>query len=186
VRGISALMGADHAADVAAALAFNERNITPPWMCSRSRPRRWRNRALARVFPHSIKTYVEIPIENDPRELVSALASEAARQMRTGGVVPGRVRKPSTWRVSSTRATPPMLGSRPRRPSSAAQRHGLSYGPTPRGVMPVSQCVSRAFPLQWLTGRDTIDLLEATTLDGVTMDDEKLAWREYVVTRNEV
>jgi hypothetical protein len=67
--------------------------------------------------------------------------------------------------------------------------HGLTYeSDAPRDVMHgfLNVFLAAAFHYNGLTGRDTIDLLNATTLDGVTMDDEKLAWREYVVTRNEV
>jgi hypothetical protein len=46
--------------------------------------------------------------------------------------------------------------------------------------------LAAVFHYNGLTGRDTVDLLGASSLDDVVMDDEKIAWREYVVTLNEV
>ena len=51
--------------------------------------------ALARVVPQGIRTYVEIPIEDDPHELVAALAAAKLRaKMRTGGTAPGSIPPP--------------------------------------------------------------------------------------------
>ena len=59
---------------------------------------------------------------------------------------------------------------------------------SPRAVMHgfLNVFLAAVFHHNGLTERDTIDLLNARTLDDVVMDDETFAWREYVVTVNEV
>jgi hypothetical protein len=190
---LSALMGTNHAADVAAALAFNEAKHHASVDVFEAKASTVEEiRAIARVVPHSIKTYVEIPIENDPRELVGALAATKLRaKMRTGGVVPGSI-PPAEHVARFIRACyAANVGFKATAGLHHPLRseHGLSYeSDAPRDVMHgfLNVFLAAAFHYNGLTSRDTIDLLEATTLDGVTMDDEKLAWREYVVTRNEV
>jgi len=190
---LSALMGADHAADVAAALAFNEARhhaVVDVFEVKASTVEEIK--AIARVVPHGIKTYVEIPIENDPRELIGALASEKLRaKMRTGGVVPGSI--PATEHVArfirACYAANVGFKATAGLHHPLRSEHGLSYeADAPRDVMHgfLNVFLTAAFHYNGLTARDTVDLLNATTLDGITMDDEKLAWREYVVTRNEV
>ena len=190
---LSALMGADLKADVAAALAFNEaRHHASVDVFEVKASTAEEIRAIARVVPHSIKTYVEIPVEDDPRELIAALASEKLRaKMRTGGVTPGTI--PATEHVArfirACYAANVGFKATAGLHHPLRSEHGLSYeADAPRDVMHgfLNVFLAAAFHYNGLTSRDTIDLLEATTLDGITMDDEKLAWREYVVTRNEV
>ncbi len=190
---LSALLGANLAGDVAAALAFNEKKHHASVDVFEVKATTVEEiRAIARAVPQGIKTYVEIPIENDPRELVSALAAEKLRgKMRTGGVAPGSI--PSADHIARfIRACyAANVGFKATAGLHHALRseHGLTYEPdAPRDFMHgfLNVFLAAAFHYNGLTGRDTLDLLNATTLDGIVMDDEKIAWREYVVTRNEL
>ncbi|HET6463953.1 MAG TPA: hypothetical protein VFH33_09150 [Candidatus Krumholzibacteria bacterium] len=190
---VSALMGTNHAADVAAALAFNEAKHHAAVDVFEVKASTVEEiGAIARVVPPGIKTYVEIPIENDPRELITALAATKLRaKMRTGGVTPGSI--PQTEHVArfirACYAANVGFKATAGLHHPLRSEHGLSYeADAPRDVMHgfLNVFLAAAFHYNGLTSRDTIDLLNATTLDGVTMDDDKLAWREYVVTRNEV
>ena len=190
---LSALMSANHAADVSATLAFNEAKhhaMVDVFEVKASTVEEIR--AIARVVPQTIKTYVEIPIEKDPGELVTALAGVKLRaKMRTGGTVPGSI--PPTEQVArfmrASYAANVAFKATAGLHHPLRSEHGLSYEPdAPRGVMHgfLNVFLAAAFHYNGLTQRDAVDLLDATTLDGVVMDDDKIAWREYVVTRNEV
>lgn len=190
---LSALMSTNHAADVAAALAFNEAKHQAAVDVFEVKASTVEEiRALARVVPASIKTYVEIPIEKDPRELVAALAATKLRaKMRTGGVTPASIPKTEDVARFIRACYAANVGFKATAGLHHPLRseHFLSYEPdAPRDVMHgfLNVFLAAAFHYNGLTSRDTIDLLNATTLEGVTMDDEKLAWREYVVTRNEL
>ncbi|HKW14407.1 MAG TPA: hypothetical protein VJS69_07980 [Candidatus Krumholzibacteria bacterium] len=190
---LSALMSANHAADVAATLAFNEAKhhaMVDVFEVKASTVEEIR--AIARVVPQTIKTYVEIPIEKDPRELIMALAEVKLRaKMRTGGTVPGSI--PPTEHVArfmrACYAANVAFKATAGLHHPLRSEHGLSYETdAPRGVMHgfLNVFLAAAFHYNGLTQRDAVELLNATTLDGVVMDDDKMSWREYVVTRNEV
>jgi hypothetical protein len=190
---LSALMGSDPASDVAAALAFNEAKhhaMVDVFEVKASTADEIRK--IANVVPHSIKTYVEIPIDNDPRELITALAAEKLRaKMRTGGATPESI--PSAEHVArfirACYAANVAFKATAGLHHPLRSEHGLTYQPdAPRAVMHgfLNVFLAAAFHYNGLTARDTVELLNQSTLDGVVMDDEKIAWRDYVVTRNEV
>jgi hypothetical protein len=190
---LSALMGTDHVADVATALAFNEaRHHALVDVFEVKVKTADEIRAIARVVPQSFKTYVEIPIEDDPGDLVASLAAVKLRaKMRTGGVALGSI--PPTEHVArfirACYAANVGFKATAGLHHPLRSEHGLSYeAGAPRGVMHgfLNVFLTAAFHYNGLTQRDAIDLLNLTTLDGVIMDDEKAAWRDYVVTRNEV
>jgi hypothetical protein len=190
---LSALVGADHAADVAAALAFNAAKhhaVVDAFEVRASSPDEIR--AIAGVVPPSVKTYVEIPIEDDPRELVSTLAAVKLRaKMRTGGVVPGSI-PPAEHVARFIRACySANVGFKATAGLHHPLRgeHGLTYeSGAPRGVMHgfLNVFLAAAFHYNGLTQRDALDLLNATSLDGIEMNDDTINWREYVVTRDEI
>jgi hypothetical protein len=190
---LAALAGANVAGDVTALLAFNEAKHHANIDVLEVKASTVDDiRAIARAVPHTIKTYVEIPIEHDPRGLVAALAAEKLRaKMRTGGVTPGSI--PSAEHVArfirACYAANVAFKATAGLHHPLRSQHGLSYEPdAPRDVMHGFLNVFLAATLHYngLTARDTIELLNQTTLNDVVMDDEKIVWREYVVTRNEV
>jgi hypothetical protein len=190
---LSALMGADHTADVAAALAFNDaRHHATVDVFEVKASTTDEIRAVARVVPRNIKTYVEIPIENDPRDLVVALAAVKLRaKMRTGGVVPGSI--PPTEHVArfirACYAANVGFKATAGLHHPLRSEHGLSYeADAPRAVMHgfLNVFLTAAFHYNGLTQRDAVDLLNATSLGGIEMNDDTMKWREYVVTRDEI
>ena len=143
---------------------------------------------IARIVPRAMKTYVEIPVAPDPRELVGAIAAMKLRaKIRTGGVTPDAF--PTVGQVAAfLRAC--YAASVPFK-ATAGLHHpvraecALTYAPDPpRGVMHgfLNVFLAAAFHYNGLTIRDTRDLLVATRLDDVVMDDERISWREYVVS----
>lgn len=190
---MSALMGADHASDVAAVLAFNQaKHHAMVDVFEVKAQTADEIRALARVVPQNIKAYVEIPIENDPRDLISALAAVKLRaKMRTGGTVPGSI--PATEHVArfmrACYAANVGFKATAGLHHPLRSEHGLTYETdAPRGVMHgfMNVFLTAAFHYNGLTQRDAIDLLNATSLDGIEMNDDTMRWREYVVTRDEI
>lgn len=190
---LSALVGEDAAGDVAAVLAFNQAkhqaSVDALEVKAGSADQ---IRDLARVVPPAMKTYVEIPIEDDPRSLIEALAAARLRaKVRTGGVVPEAI--PAVDQVARflracyTAGVPFKATAGLHHPVRA--EYALTYDPeSPRATMHgfLNVFLASVFHYNGLTHRDTIDLLEAQALDDVVMDDEKIAWREYVVTVAEI
>jgi hypothetical protein len=103
--------------------------------------------------------------------------------MRTGGVV--SVHFPPSTHVSSAAAPMGFKATAGLHHRCAASMACPTKQNAPRGVMhgPLN-VFHRRIPLHGLT-RD-IDLLNATSLDGIELNDETIKWREYVVTRDEI
>jgi hypothetical protein len=149
-------------------------------------------RAIARVAPREMKTYVEIPVAEDPRALVDAIAAVKLRaKIRTGGVTPEAI--PSVEQVGAFMRACYAAGVGFK--ATAGLHHALraeralTYAPdAPRGVMHgfLNVFLAAAFQYNGLTIRDAHALLAAGTLDGVEINDDRLAWREYVVTLAEL
>jgi hypothetical protein len=190
---ISALLGEDVRGDVAAAAAFNaggsgaivdalELKATTVDAVS----------SIAALVPRDMKVYVEIPVDSDPRERVAAIAAAKLRaKIRTGGVVAGAIppveHVARFLRACYAAGVPFKATAGLHHPLRAEQDLTREKAP-PRAVMHGFLNVFLAAVLHYngLTEGDTIDLLELVRLDGVGMDDEKIAWREYVVTVGEV
>jgi hypothetical protein len=149
-------------------------------------------RAIARVAPREMKTYVEIPVAEDPRALVDAIAAVKLRaKIRTGGVTPEAI--PGVEQVAAFMRACYAAGVGFK--ATAGLHHALraeralTYAPdAPRGVMHgfLNVFLTAAFQYNGLTIRDAHALLAAGTLDGVEINDDRLAWREYVVTLAEL
>lgn len=147
---------------------------------------------IARVVPREMKTYVEIPIAEDPRALVEAIAASKLRaKIRTGGVTPGAF--PSIEQVAGFLRACYSTGVAFK--ATAGLHHplraeqALTYAPdAARGVMHgfLNVFLAAAFHYNGLTIRDAHALLATERLDGIEFTDERLAWREYVVTLAEL
>lgn len=190
---VSALVGENINSDVATAVTFNagaSHALVDALEVKASSPDAIR--AIARVVPREMKTYVEIPMTEDPRVLVETIAASKLRaKIRTGGVTPGAF--PPIEQVAGFLRACYSTGVAFK--ATAGLHHplraerALTYAPdAPRGVMHgfLNVFLAAAFHYNGLTIRDAIELLNATALDGIAIDDEKIAWREYVVTRDEV
>jgi hypothetical protein len=149
-------------------------------------------RAIARVAPREMKTYVEIPVAEDPRTLVDAIASVKLRaKIRTGGVTPEAFPTVEQVAVFMRACYAAGVGFK----ATAGLHHALraeralTYAPDAlRGVMHgfLNVFLVAAFQYNGLTIRDAHALLAARGLDGVEISDDRLAWREYVVTLAEL
>ncbi len=186
---VSALLGDDPGVDVATVIAFN--GAKHPAMIDALEVKAASTSAIrdvARVVPQGMKTYVEIPIEEDPRELIAALAESRLRaKVRTGGVVPQAI--PSVEHVERflrgcyAAGVPFKATAGLHHP--VCHEQALTYeADSPRAVMHgfLNVFLTAVFHYNGLTIQDAVDLLRAEALDDVVMDDEKVAWREYVVT----
>lgn len=190
---ISALVGERINDDVATAVTFNagaSNALVDALEVKASSPEAIR--AIARVAPREMKTYVEIPVVEDPRTLVDVIAWVKLRaKIRTGGVVPEAF--PSVEQVAAFMRACYAAGVGFK--ATAGLHHALraeralTYAPgAPRGVMHgfLNVFLAAAFQYNGLTIRDASALLAAGTLDGVEISDDRLAWREYVVTLAEL
>jgi hypothetical protein len=190
---VSALMGEDTAAGVANVAAFNaakHQATIDALEVKAASPGAIRD--LAAVVPPGMKAYVEIPIAADPRELIAALAQARLRaKIRTGGVTPDAIPAVEPvarfLRACYAAGVPFKATAGLHHPVRADQ--ALTYEvDSPRAVMHgfLNVFLAAVFHHNGLTGPDAIDLLNAQQLDDVVMDDEKIAWREYVVTAGEI
>jgi hypothetical protein len=147
---------------------------------------------IARAVPREMRTYVEIPVADDPRELIAAIAAHKLRaKIRTGGVVPeafppaehvARFIRECYAVSAGFKATAGL--HHPLRSERA-----LTYQKdSPRGVMHGFLNVFLTAVLQYngLTRADALAILEAESLAGFTFDDDGIAWKDYRVTLGEV
>jgi hypothetical protein len=148
-------------------------------------------REIARVAPREMKTYMEIPVAEDPRVLVEAIAAAKLRaKIRTGGVTPGAfptVEQVAGFLRACYAASVPFKATAGLHHALRAER-ALTYAPdAPRGMMHgfLNVFLAAAFHYNGLTIRDTHVLL-AGGLNGVEINDEHLAWRDYVVSLAEL
>ncbi len=134
---LSVLLGADFAGELHALGEFNCRHaaagapaLSADVVEARADSVEAVDRLLAAV-PRWAQTYVEIPLDRDPAPLVAAIARRGGRaKMRTGGVTPGRSRRPKPSPASSAPAARPAWRSR--RPPGCTIRSAPSIvSPTP-------------------------------------------------------
>lgn len=190
---LSALVGEDVARDIAAVHAFNGGGHGATVDALEVRAASVDAiRRIAQVAPREMKTYVEIPVADDPRHLLAAIAASKLRaKIRTGGVTaeafpsPEEVARFLRACYSAGAAFKATAGLH----HAVRGEHALTYEPgAPRAMMHgfLNVFLAAAFHYNGLTGRDTLDLLTAAFFDDVVMDDGRLAWREYVVTSTEL
>jgi hypothetical protein len=190
---LSVLVGDDAARDAEAITAFNaarHQGSIDALEIKASTPDQIR--AIARTVPQGMKAYVEIPGDPDPQPLIAALAETRLRaKIRTGGVTPDAIPPVETvarfLRACYAAGVPFKATAGLHHPVRHEQ--DLTYEPrSPRAVMHgfLNVFLTAVLHHNGLTARDAVDLLGAQQLDDVVMDDEKIAWREYVVTTSEV
>jgi hypothetical protein len=149
-------------------------------------------RAVAARAPREMKTYVEIPSSADPRDLVVAIAAAKLRaKIRTGGVTAAAI--PPVEDVARFLRACYSAGAAFKATAglhhAVRGEHALTYEPgAPRAVMHgfLNVFLAAAFHYNGLTVRDTTDLLTAGSFDDVVFADDRLAWRDYVVTLTEL
>ena len=148
--------------------------------------------SIAAAIPRDIKTYVEIPVADDPRELIAAIAAKKLRaKIRTGGIVPeafppaehvARFIRECYAASAGFKATAGL--HHPLRSARA-----LTYEPNgPRGVMHgfLNVFLAAAVQFNGLTRSDALELLAAETLAGVDFGEDGAAWKDYRVTLGEI
>lgn len=190
---VSALVGGDVAGDIAAVRAFNAgghgANVGALEVKADTVDA---VRGIAAAVPREMKTYIEIPVSGDPRALLSAIAASKLRaKIRTGGVTAAAfppVEDVARFLRSCYSAGAPFKATAGLHHAVRGE-YALTYEPgAPRAVMHgfLNVFLAAAFHYNGLTGRDTLDLLTAESFDDIVMDDDRLAWREYVVTIHEL
>jgi len=190
---LSALVGEDLGGDVAKINSFNAAlrgGIVDAVEIKASRVDEIER--IASTVPRDIKTYVEIPVNDDPRGLIAAIAANKLRaKVRTGGVVPSAfppaehiarfIRECYTVGVGF-KATAGL--HHPLRSERA-----LTYEKdAPRGIMHgfLNVFLAAVFQYNGLTRADALEILQAETLAGVDFDDDGVAWKDYRVTIGEI
>ncbi len=190
---LSALVGEDVAGDAKRLESFNaasrglwvdaiEVKATTPAAVAR----------IAATIPREIKSYVEIPVADDPHELLRAIAERKLRaKIRTGGVVADVF--PSAEQVARFVRECYTVGAAFK--ATAGLHHplrserALTYAPdSPRGTMHgfLNVFLAAAFQYNGLTRADALAMLQATSLDGVSFGVDALEWKDYRVTLAEI
>lgn len=190
---VSALAGDDFAADVARVAAFNARNAGAVVDALETKAGEVAAiRAIAAATPPGLRVYVEIPVAEDPRALVGAIAEAKLRaKVRTGGVTPGAI--PTAEHVArflrccyaaaaGFKATAGL-----HHPLRAMQPLTYEVG-APREVMHgfLNVFLTAVFLHNGMTIADANAFMHRGAVDDVTFGDDHLAWREYRVSRDEI
>ena len=190
---LSALVGEDLDGDVARIASFNHSGRGAVVDAVEIKASRAEDIVrIAETIPRDIKTYVEIPVAEDPRPLIAAIAAHKLRaKVRTGGVVPeafppvehvARFIRECYAVSAGFKATAGL--HHPLRSTRA-----LTYAPdSPRGTMHgfLNVFLAAVFQYNGLTRGDALEILQAESLAGVTFNDDGIAWKDYVVTLGEV
>ncbi len=190
---LSALVGDDVAGDAERIVAFNrsgramlvdaaEVKATGPDAIARA--------ALA--LPRDIKTYVEVPLDGELRVSIAAIAGNKLRaKVRTGGVVPDAI--PSLEQLAQFLRECYAMGVPFK--ATAGLHHplrserALTYAPdSPRATMHgfLSVFLTAAFQYNGLTRADALERLALPSLDGVSLHDHVIEWKDYYVTLQEI
>lgn len=190
---VSALVGEDVTGDIARIGAFNAsgRGATVDAIeVKAAKPD-----AIARVaaaLPPGMRAYVEIPVAEDPRPLVGAIAGSKLRaKIRTGGVTADAL--PPVDHVArfirACYATGTAFKATAGLHHPVRSEQALTYAPdAPRGTMHgfLNVFLASAFLHNGLTGRDAEELIGREALDDVVFGDDALTWRDYRLTTDEL
>jgi hypothetical protein len=140
---------------------------------------------LARLIPDNLTSYFEIPINDDPTELISALASvEGRAKLRTGGVTADAF--PSTaaiarfLRACAEADVPFKASAGLHHPLRAEQR--LTYeADSASAVMHgfLNVFLAAGFAQFGLEESELVEILEARDLSAFTFDNGGVCWRDY-------
>jgi hypothetical protein len=196
---LSALIGTDLTGDLAAIAAFNRNASTARNEAS------WARKAIVDVLemktggveaiqaamaeiPASLTPYFEIPIQDDPALLISALARTGGRaKVRTGGVTSDSFPSPSTlarFIAACARAGVPFKATAGlHHPVRSARR--LTHEPeSARAVMHgfVNVFLAAAFSLIGMDPETLTRLLQEEALQAFSFRDEEASWRVHRLT----
>jgi hypothetical protein len=190
---VSALVGDDVAGDVARIGAFNaaDRGAVVDAIEVKASSTDAIGRIAAASTP-GLRAYVEIPVADDPRPLVGAIAASKLRaKIRTGGVVPGAFPSAShvTRFVRACYATGTGFKATAGLHHPVRSTQPLTYAPeAPRGVMHgfLNVFLTAVFHYNGLTIRDADELMEREAFDDIEFSGDTLAWRDYRLSRDEL
>lgn len=190
---LSALVGEDVGGDVARIHAFNAASRGA--LVDAAEVKASTADAIAHIaatIPREIKTYVEIPVADDPRALIGAVAEHKLRaKIRTGGVVPDAF--PPVEHIARFIRECYTVGAGFK--ATAGLHHplrserALTYDENaPRGVMHgfLNVFLTAVFQYNGLTRDDALAVMNARSLAGVSFDDDTVAWKDYRVTLGEI
>ncbi len=188
---VSVLGSADAVHDAEAIFAFNERHahasagrvaidmleVKAADMAALAR--------AARSGPAGVATYVELPIADDPSDLVAALAAHGARaKVRTGGVTPDAFPAPRDLarfiRIAGDQGVPFKATAGLHHPLRA--EYPLTYAPgSPAGTMYgfLNVFLAAAFAHEGLQIGDIEQVLEERDSRAFAFDDAGIRWRGH-------
>ena len=188
---ISALAGANLAADLASIAAFNARQAgrtayvdTIELKASTVQD----IRALKRALPDGLTAYVELPVGDDPRPLIDELAAHGLRgKVRAGGVLPELFPPPADlirFLAACVAAKLPFKATAGlHHPIRAPYR--LTYAPdSPRAVMYgyLNVFLAAAFLHAGMAEGEAQKVLEETSPAAFQFGDAEVAWRGSTLT----
>ncbi|MCU0621108.1 MAG: hypothetical protein MUC69_06360 [Gemmatimonadales bacterium] len=190
---LSALPGADLAADIERIADFNARRLGAivDTVEFRATTVAEIEGALPRI-PPSLTPYVELPAANDPAELVQALARAGARaKLRTGGVTadafPGATQV-ARFIAACTRAGVPFKATAGlHHPLRGSYR--LTYEPgSAQGEMFgfLNVFLAAAFARAGASGAELEAILQERSPEAFRFDARGVAWRHLIVPRQEL
>lgn len=189
---ISALAGGKLDEEIATALDFNKRHVSPTGTAApvidtielKAGTIADIERA-GKTVPSSLATYVEIPLEPDPSKLIAVIGKSGLRaKARTGGITPDAF--PSSAQV--TRFICSCMHARVSFKATAGLHHPLrgtyrlTYEPnSPTGAMYGFLNVFIATGVAQLGGKvdDVKAALEETSPLGFQLNEKEIAWRQY-------
>ena len=190
---LSALVGEDLTSDVARIAEFNM--AAPGALVDAVEVKASREEDIVRIavaIPRDLKTYVEIPVADDPRALIRALAEHKIRaKIRTGGVVPEAfppVEQVARY-IRECYAVSAAFKATAGLHHPLRSERALTYAPdSPRGTMHgfLNVFLAAVFQYNGLTRGDALEILRAESLAGVTFSDHGVAWKDYVLTLGEI
>ena len=195
---LSALLGADPAADLKALGEFNCRHAAPgaaALVADAVEARADSVEAIGRLLgavPAWAQAYVEIPLTADPAPLVAALARRGARaKARTGGVTSEAFPAPADLlrflRACTAAGVPFKATAGLHHPLRAEYR--LTYAPdSPRGTMFgfLNLFLTAAFLRQGMTDADAARLLDERSPKAFRFGPDAIEWRGHRLVRAEV
>jgi hypothetical protein len=190
---LSALIGEDLVGDVARVAAFNSASRFA--IVDAVEVKAGNVAAISQIdaaIPKQIKTYVEIPVSHDPRELIATIAEHKLRaKIRTGGVTPEAF--PPVEHIARFMRECYTVGTGFK--ATAGLHHplrstrALTYQEnSPRGVMHgfLNVFLAAVFQYNGLTRGDATTIMSAETLAGVAFEDDAVTWKDYSVTLGEI
>jgi len=190
---VSVLAGDDLAGDVARVGAFNARNAGAVVDAVEVKASgEDAIRGIAAVVPPGLRAYVEIPVAEDPRDLIGVIAQSKLRaKIRTGGATAEAIPSPENVARFIRHCYATGCGFKAtaglHHPLRAMQPLTYEAG-APRDVMHgfLNVFLTAVFHYNGMTLADANALMHRGTVDDVEFTDDHIAWRDYRVSRDEV